>query len=180
MVRKIQLQNRKDMYAVVDDNVYQDIANDERLSSFDFLKKLRAHSNGYAFFQRYRNVDGVQGYETIYLHRYIAEKYIEKPKSDKKLFVRFIDGDCLNATIENLEWVPMGTLRRNMKNRSSTTGFRGVTIDRGKYRAVLYSDGRKYDLGFFDVPEEAAKAYNRKSMELFGETVGLNRFDDHQ
>ncbi|MBI1289204.1 MAG: Pathogenesis-related transcriptional factor and ERF protein [Flavobacteriales bacterium] len=180
MVRKIPLSNRQEKYVVVDSTVYEDLLGDDRLASIEFLQKLRAHSNGYAFFQRYKKKNEKQGYETIYLHKLIAEKYIAKPKTDKKLFVRFIDGDVLNARIENLEWVPMGTLRRNMKNRSSTTGYRGVTVDRGRFRAVIYSDGVKYDLGFFDVPEKAAMAYNEKSIELFGVTDGLNTFDEEE
>jgi hypothetical protein len=34
------------------------------------------------------------------------------------------------------------------------------------------------DLGLFGTPEEAAVAYNKKSMELFGKTNGLNNVSE--
>ena len=92
----------------------------------------------------------------------------------KKLFVRFIDGDVLNVTLDNLEWVTMNTLRRQMKNFKSKSGYRGVTKEKNRFRAVIYHERKAHNLGFYDTAEEAAKAYNKKSRELFGETGSLN------
>jgi hypothetical protein len=61
-----------------------------------------------------------------------------------------------------------------MKNFTSKTGYRGVTKEKNRYRAVIYHERKAHNLGFFDTPEEAAKAYNKKSLELFGETGSLN------
>lgn len=171
---KVKLKNREDKYVVLDDKVYKDIQANEYLSSIKFLENLRAHSNGYGVFQRCITTKKGPVYETIYLHKYVAEKFIKRPESDRKLFVRFIDGDVLNVTLDNLEWVTMNTLRRQMKNFKSKTGFRGVTKEKNRYRAVIYHERRAYNLGFFDTAEEAAKAYNKKSRELFGETGSLN------
>ena len=171
---KVKLKNRDDKYAVLDDKVHAAIESDEYLSSIKFLSNIRAHSNGYGVFQRCITTKKGPVYETIYLHKYVAEKFIEKPESDRKLFVRFIDGDVLNVTLENLEWVTMNTLRREMKNFKSKTGYRGVTKEKSRYRAVIYHERRAYNLGFFETAEEAAKAYNKKSIELFGKTGSLN------
>jgi len=175
MAVKIKLKNREDKFAVLDDKVHEAIENDKYLASLKFLENLRAHSNGYGVYQRCVTTKKGPVYETIYLHKYVAEKFVEKPKSDKKLFVRFIDGDVLNVKLENLEWVTMNTLRREMKNFKSKTGYRGVTKEKNRFRAVIYHERKAYNLGFYDTAEEAAKAYNKKSRELFGETGSLNK-----
>eukprot|EP00657_Telonema_sp_P-1_P012570 TRINITY_DN9207_c0_g1_i1.p1 TRINITY_DN9207_c0_g1~~TRINITY_DN9207_c0_g1_i1.p1 ORF type:complete len:129 (+),score=2.11 TRINITY_DN9207_c0_g1_i1:267-653(+) len=109
---KVKLKNRDDKYTILDPKVHDDIQANEYLSSVKFLDNLRAHSNGYGVFQRCITTKKGPVYETIYLHKYVAEKFIKKPESDKKLFVRFIDGDVLNVKLDNLEWVTMNTLRR--------------------------------------------------------------------
>ncbi len=171
---KVKLKNRDDKYVVLDQKTFDDIQANEYLMSIKLLDNLRAHSNGYGVFQRCITTEKGPVYETIYLHKYVAEKFVEKPESDRKLFVRFIDGDVLNVTLENLEWVTMNTLRRQMKNFKSKTGYRGVTKEKSRFRAVIYHERKAHNLGFFDTAEEAAKAYNKKSRELFGETGSLN------
>lgn len=171
---KVKLKNRDDKYVVLDQKTFDDIQANEYLMSIKLLDNLRAHSNGYGVFQRCITTKKGPVYETIYLHKYVAEKFVEKPESDRKLFVRFIDGDVLNVTLENLEWVTMNTLRRQMKNFKSKTGYRGVTKEKSRFRAVIYHERKAHNLGFFDTAEEAAKAYNKKSRELFGETGSLN------
>jgi hypothetical protein len=175
MTISIPLTNRPDKQVVVDQHVYDQLAVIPELKELNFLNRLRQHGNGYAVFQNYLGkVDGMQKYHTIYLHKYIAELLIKKPNTDRTLFVHFIDGNVLNATLKNLEWVTMNVLRRHMKGGSKTTGYRGVTPDRGRFRAIIYTADTSYDLGFFDTPEAAALAYNRKSRELFGQTPSLN------
>ncbi|MFC2176665.1 HNH endonuclease [Bacteroidota bacterium] len=171
---KVKLKNRENMFVVMDQKIYDDIQENEHLMSLNFLDNLRAHSNGYAVYQRCITTKNGPVYETIYLHKYIANKFVKKEKTDKKLFVRFIDGDVLNARVENLEWVTMNVLRRQMKNFKSKTGYRGVTKEKNRFRAVIYHERKAINLGFFDTAEEAAKAYNKKSKELFGETGSLN------
>lgn len=177
MVAKLPIKNRENTYVLLDGNVLQDLSEDPELKRKAFIEKLSLHSrSGHIYFQRYLSYKHLPKYETVYLHKLIAERYLEKPITDKKLFVRFIDGDPLNVQLSNLEWVQMNTIRREMKG-TSATGFRGVTKDRGRFRAVLYVEDKKYDLGFFSYADEAAEAYNEKSRELFGETGGLNEIE---
>ncbi|MFT5053173.1 MAG: hypothetical protein ACI97X_000182, partial [Oceanospirillaceae bacterium] len=104
---------------VMDTKVQEAIDKDKYLSSINILKNLRGHSNGYAVYQRCITTKKGPVYETIYLHKWIADTYIKKPKSDKKLFVRFINSNVLDSRVENLEWVTMGMLRRHMSNFKS-------------------------------------------------------------
>ncbi len=152
---------------------------DPEFKKVNFLNNLRLHSSGYAFFQKnfplkkggYRNL-------TIYLHRAVADKYLKKPRARKKYFVRLKDGNPLNCQIENIEWVTMSELRRRQNSFSNATGYRGVVqVAPNKFRAVMYNNGKRFDLGLYDTAEAAAYAYNKKSLELFGETDSINKID---
>ncbi len=175
MSYKIKLKNVKNESAILDDKGYKAVKGDKKLSSVNFMDNLRAHSSGYPIFQRcITNKKGLV-YETIYLHRWIAEKFVKKPKSNRKLFLRFKNGNVQDCRIENLEYVTMSELRRSNSSTKNRSGYRGVTKENKRYRANLYHKKVNYNLGFFKTAEEAAKAYNKKSRELFGETNSLNK-----
>lgn len=175
MIYKLKLKNA-DKYALVSDQAYELIANNPYLKLIGFLENLREHASGYPVFgKNFPQKDGGYRNETIYLHRYIAEKFVEKPITLKKLFVCFKNSNPLDCRIENLEWITMPELRRQMKKNKSTTGFRGVTKTKGKFRAILYDGENRYDLGLFKTAEEAALAYNKKSIQMFGKTKSLNK-----
>jgi len=60
------------------------------------------------------------------------------------------------AAAEGLELVPSG----------NATGFMGVTVDKGKYQARVYEDGKRRHLGSCATPEEAALAFARHAAKL--------------
>ncbi|GAA4849446.1 hypothetical protein [Algivirga pacifica] len=140
---------------------------------FSFLKKKgldkgwRMHSAGYAVMQftRFGRIN------TLYMHKLLAQEFLQEPTSTKKLFVRMINGKKLDCRLENLEWNTMAELRRQQR---PSVGYRGVSKDGNKYRAVLYDAGERIYLGMFDTAEEAAKAYNMESLKRFGSTNSLN------
>jgi hypothetical protein len=176
MIYKLKLKNA-DKYALVSDQAYELITNNSYFKVIGFLENLREHASGYPVFgKNFPLINGGYKNETIYLHKYIAEKFVPKPESLKKLFVCFKNSNPLDCRIENLEWITMPELRRQMKKNKSITGFRGVTKTKGKFRAILYDGKLRYDLGLYKTPEEAALAYNEKSIELFGKTKSLNKF----
>ncbi|MGB0839893.1 MAG: hypothetical protein ACPGXL_07120 [Chitinophagales bacterium] len=174
MVYKIKLKNSP-KYALISSEAYEYIANNAYLQQLGFITGLRIHSNGYAFFQKNHPLkSGGYKNETIYLHKYIAERFIDKPESEKRLYVSIKNGNKLDCREENLEWVTRSVAVRNTKKMFNSTGYRGVGKERGKYRAVIYKGKAKHDLGFYETAEEAAQAYNKKSEELFGKTRSLN------
>ncbi|MGK7393103.1 MAG: Pathogenesis-related transcriptional factor and ERF protein [Candidatus Cyclobacteriaceae bacterium M3_2C_046] len=175
MLYKLKLKNSREM-ALVDDVAYEYISSNEYLKSIEFVNNLRIHSSGYAFFQKTRMTKvGKYKTETIYLHKLIAEKFVPKPESEKKLYALIRNGKRLDCRIKNLEWAPLSKVTRNTKYNDSKLGYRGVHKARNKFQAVIYNNCERIDLGYFDTPEEAAEAYNKKSIELFGETIGLNK-----
>ncbi len=175
MSYKIKLKNTKDQTVVLDEKGYKAVKGDKKLTSVNFLENLRAHSSGYGIFQRCITTKKGLKYETIYLHRWLADKFVKKPKSSRKLFLSFKNGNVQDCRIENLEYVTMSELRRSNSTTSNKSGYRGVTKENNRYRANLYHKKVNHNLGFFKTAEEAAKAYNKKSRELFGETRSLNK-----
>ena len=62
------------------------------------------------------------------------------------------------------------------KSARGTSGYKGVFWDKRmkKWCAKIVCDGKQYYLGYFDDEAEAARAYDRKAVELFGEFARLN------
>lgn len=61
------------------------------------------------------------------------------------------------------------TLQKNNKS-----GFKGVYSRRGKFESHISHNRNRYYLGSFLIAEEAARAYDKKAIELFGEFARLN------
>jgi hypothetical protein len=68
----------------------------------------------------------------------------------------------------------------NMRNQSlrtiTSTGFKGVSPYRdGRFRARIQVRSRGIHLGYFTLPVEAAKAYDRAATRLFGKYALTNK-----
>lgn len=65
---------------------------------------------------------------------------------------------------------------RQRKLKLSKTGYIGVTQRKGeiRFRAAISLNGSMKHIGIFDTAIEAAKAYDAKAKELFGEFANLN------
>jgi len=176
MIYKITLKNSDKTVLLADDG-YKLVTENPYLQTIDFMKNLRMHSNGYAFYQK-NHPDKNGGYrsETIYLHKFLAEALMPRPESQEQLYVMFQNSNRLDCRTENLIWASRSIITRNTKKNTSKSGFRGVYQDGNSYRATLYKGKERFELGFFKSAEEAARAYNSKSEELFGKTRSLNNF----
>jgi hypothetical protein len=93
------------------------------------------------------------------------------------LWIDHISRNKLDNRRRNLRYV---TPQQNSYNcgisKNNSTGYKGVYFDkaRGKYQAEITCSRQKYHLGRFNSAVEAAKAYNQKAIELFGEYAFLN------
>jgi len=58
-------------------------------------------------------------------------------------------------------------------HKRNKTGYKGVRYQSNRYEAYIWKNKPIY-LGRFDTVEEAALAYNKKALELFGEFARLN------
>lgn len=62
------------------------------------------------------------------------------------------------------------------KNTDNSSGYKGVTSRKnGKYyEANIKLDGKKFYIGNYNNKNDAALAYNKKALELFGEFAFVN------
>jgi hypothetical protein len=69
--------------------------------------------------------------------------------------------------------------KQNSRNRRPSVGkfstFLGVSYENGKWRARIFVDGKRLQLGHFALEEDAALAYNFAAHEHFGEFARFNR-----
>lgn len=105
----------------------------------------------------------------IRMHRLIM-------KANDGEMVDHIDGDTLNNCKNNLRICSRAENARNRSvQKNNKTGYRGVCHSKGgRYKAVIWEDGKSKHIGTFGDKIDAAKAYNKKAEELFGEFSRLN------
>ncbi|MGH0943809.1 AP2/ERF family transcription factor [Bacillus mycoides] len=62
------------------------------------------------------------------------------------------------------------------RNNGNSSKYRGVSIEKrsGKWLSQISKGGKKYRLGKFKTQKEAARAYDKKSIELYGDKAILN------
>ena len=99
------------------------------------------------------------------IHRLIAKAFVENP--NKKCIVNHIDGNKLNNSIENLEWV---TMRENschsQLKKDSTSNLIGVSFHSKskKWASQIFINNKTIHLGLYNTEEKAYQA--RKKYEL--------------
>lgn len=111
-----------------------------------------------------------EGRKTIYMHRAIMD-----PPPGK--MVDHHDHNKLNNYRSNLRICSRQENQRNVcKRAGSSSQFKGVGYSKRnhKWSAELVAGGIKIWLGYFTDEIEAARAYDRKAVELFGEFAYLN------
>lgn len=88
--------------------------------------------------------------------------------------VDHINGDALDNRKSNLR---LASHKQNLANQkmkaSNTSGFKGVTWHSKNKRWIAQIQGGHY-LGSYATAEDAARAYDKKAKELFGEFARLN------
>ncbi len=178
MLYKVSLKNCNEE-VLISEETYKLITESPLYSSKNMTENLRKHSNGYAFYQKnHPQRDGSYVNETIYLHKIMADTFLDTPESEEHRYVMFKNGNKLDCRLENLCWATRSEITRNTKKHHSKSGFRGVYREGDRFRATLYNKTERIDLGFFDSAEDAAVAYNEKSVEIFGRTKSLNRIEN--
>jgi hypothetical protein len=132
-------------------------------ADYDELSRYTWHlNNGYAS----RREKG----RRIYMHTDI----MHPPKGK---VVDHFDGNKTNNCRLNLRVCTQAeNLRNQRKRHGARSRFKGVIYceEHRKWCARCRFEGRTYTLGYYDDEAEAARAYDRKAAELFGEFARLN------
>lgn len=96
-------------------------------------------------------------------------------KGDKQV-IHHIDHNGLNNDDTNLKVVSAkeNSYHRKKHAKNNKSLYKGVWKYFERWRACIMYNGKHISLGYFDTQEQAAKAYDAKALELFGEFACLN------
>lgn len=109
--------------------------------------------------------------KTLMIHRLILNP------SDKNQKIDHINRNGCDNRRSNLRVCShQQNLMNKPKQKDNESGFKGVSYDKQtkKFRAQISFNNKDIYLGRFADPIEAAKSYDRKALELFGEFAVLN------
>jgi hypothetical protein len=134
---------------------------------YEFVSKFRFRNRDKPGDCRPRLSGGVLGPEHLILGQ-----------AKKGFVIDHIDRNPFNNCRNNLRIITQKNNSRNTSKtkRETTSRFKGVSWHEGarKFIAYITDNGKYHRLGQFYSEIEAAKAYNKKAKELFGEFAGLN------
>lgn len=85
-----------------------------------------------------------------------------------------------NYEPENVRWTTSSQNNMNSRSRrNSSSKYKGVSWrkDMGMWRVKITLDRKTKHIGYFTDEVEAAKAYNKSALELFGEYAYLNKIE---
>lgn len=178
-MKKIRLTQGKE--ALVDDEDYETLLefapkkcnkkiNKDKDSGWYAQKQYRAKAEKY-YAATNKWIPELKRQKIIFMHRII----MNPPKG---MFVDHINGDGLDNRRENLR---ICTISQNTANSvrpsTNTSGYKGVQSSGRStrpWKATIHAKGITKYLGAYRTKEEAAIAYDKKAVELYGEFAKLN------
>ena len=146
------------MFALVDDEDFKELSK----------HKWHIRKKKYTFYARARiEIDGNR--KLVYMHRII----MDAPK-DRQIDHK--NGDGLDNQRSNLRFCTNGQNQHNRRKGKGTSKYKGVhwLKDNKRWRASIGFNKKLINLGCYDNETDAAKAYDRKALELFGEFARTN------
>jgi hypothetical protein len=126
---------------------------------------------------------------------YACRRFYYKDKKSRIIGMhRVIMGDPKGKLIDHINMNGLDNRKSNLRicgkrensingsiKSNNTSGYKGVhKNNRGSYpwRVNLKANGKQVFAGYFYDVKEAAKAYNEKALELYGEYARLNIIED--
>lgn len=140
---------------------------------YEFLNQWKWHTSYYGYANRRRHIKSTrknQKFEMIKMHRLITE-------CPDGMYVDHINGDRLDNRKSNLRVCTNAQNSANQRLRASnTSGYKGVVLDkrRNRWVAQIKVNYKTRRYGSFATPLEAAKVYNEKAKEAWGEYAKVN------
>jgi hypothetical protein len=142
---------------------YEVLVDDE---DFDYLNQFnwRINRNGYPVC--------VHSYQNFTINAAIAYDIFAK-----KIYLNDVNKlNFQNTSIKEEDRV--NKLINNPKKIKGKSQYKGVNPKGGKYQATIRHNRKSYSAGYYDTEIEAAKAYNKKAIELHGDKARLNIFNE--
>lgn len=151
---KIIKASNKDVDILVDDEDFDELSK----------RKWAVEKNGYAR----AKING----KRVSMHRLVLDL------SPKDPYVDHIDGNKVNNCKSNLRLVtPQQNQFNQRKREGCLSKYKGVTRSANKWMASIMINGKSINLGYYEKEDDAARAYNVKASEIFGEFAKLNDVD---
>ena len=152
-------------FAIVDADDY------DRLNKYKWCLSRTPHTNYAMMRTKGKRVKGKRvKRKTIMMHRFIMN-------APHHLLVDHRNHNGLDNRKQNLRLCNHAENSRNRRPFNiKGSRYKGVSWDKGRkvFIACIYCNGKNYYLGRFKSEIAAAKAYDRKAKELFGEYAFLN------
>lgn len=150
---------RKDVFVQIDDEDY------DLLNGYNWYA---CKSGNFLYARTYFN-EGEER-KSIFLQHLI----VGKPPKGKRIL--FKDKNPLNCQKANIEFVSYGQAahyfyKKSKKSKNAQEQFRGVVV---QYVARIKFNNKILVLGSFENERDAAQAYNRKALELYGDKAVIN------
>ena len=164
MSKSIKLNSRKHLgyETIVDDEDY------EILSQYKWHPEINPKSENVY-------VSGWINNKNIRMHRFVMKLHgneIDDFHIDHK------DRNGLNNQKENLRPCSHTENQHNTKKKKNgiTSVYKGVyfKVDRNKFRAHIKDNGKDIHIGYYQDEIDAAIAYNKQAIKLYGEFANLN------
>ena len=140
----------------------------------EYIENYKWHINSFGYvISDYRDKFGE--WQQMSLHAaiiYLSD--IEVPDNHQ---IDHHDGNTLNNLEDNLRICTFAQNSHNGKIRiNNTSGWKGVYWHKNtkKWMALIIVNYKPIFLGYFDIKEDAAKAYNNAATKYFGEFARLN------
>jgi hypothetical protein len=141
------------------------------ISSFGRVKNvitgkiLKARNGKYGYLRV--NLYEYRVMKTHQVHRLVANAFIDNP--DDKLCVDHKNNDKTNNHISNLRFATNKENQQNSKlSIKNTSGAKGVTFGKNRWRASIVIDGIKIHIGYYDNLEDAKLARVKRANDAFG------------
>lgn len=152
----------KHHFALVDE------ADFDLVSQFTWHAQQERPTSSFYAKRRFKDEDGV--WRSGYMHRMILRL------TDTAIQADHVNHDGLDNRRANLRPVTNQENQFNCRSRVGISGFKGVikASTGSAWRASITFNNKRYHLGSFHDPEDAALAYDAKARELFGEHAYLN------
>lgn len=143
-----------------------DAADYERVSQYCW----RLHERGGNFYARRAIRVASRKYRYQTLHRFLLD-------DPSECFIDHINHDGLDNRRSNLRLAtPSQNMYNRRPNRDTSSEYKGVSYaaDRGLWRAEIRANGARLNLGQYEAPEDAARAYDSAARRLHGAFAALN------
>jgi hypothetical protein len=103
-------------------------------------------------------------------HKYLHRLILEAQRGE------LVDHLNLNGLDNRRENLRLATKAQNSQNRLAygKSGYKGVTLDNGRWRSQIFVGGKNLNLGRYKNRENAARAYDKAAVKFFGVQARIN------